>query len=223
MSASPTRQRFGAPGAPREARPAANTSPEVYTEELSVCALAPWHKARLACSPSRLVVDLPHLWMGLFAVGREVSEFDLEALRTIETSTRVRSRRALAAAVMVSTGIWALAASFVSFGGMAHGLRAIWVAASLPGLASLVLGVILAANASVDVLTVADEQGASVRIEVNPRGRHGLHLFKGELLRHVRVHGASRRGGGSSQAPEVAHDEDGTGPGCVLDHQGGRP
>ncbi|MDK8836217.1 hypothetical protein QP879_10580, partial [Actinomyces urogenitalis] len=195
MSASPTRQRFGAPGAPREARPVANTSPEVYTEELSVCALAPWHKARLASSPSRLVVDLPHLWMGLFAVGREVSEFDLEALRTIETSTRVRSRRALAAAVMVSTGIWALAASFVSFGGMAHGLRAIWVAASLPGLASLVLGVILAANASVDVLTVADEQGASVRIEVNPRGRHGLHLFKGELLRHVRVHGASRRGG----------------------------
>jgi len=111
-------------------------------------------------------VDLPHLWMGLFAVGREVSEFDLEALRTIETSTRVRSRRALAAAVMVSTGIWALAASFVSFGGMAHGVRAIWAAASLLGLASLVLGVILAANASVDVLTVADEQGTSVRIEV---------------------------------------------------------
>lgn len=193
MSASPTHQRSEDPGAPCEDRLVADTSPQAYTEELPVCALAPWHKARLTCSQSRLVVDLPRLWMGLFAIGREVSELDLEVLGTIETSTWVRSRRALAATVMVSSGIWLLAASFLSFGATAHGLRTTWVTASLLGLADLVIGIVLAANASVDVLTVADEAGTSVRIEVTPRGRHGLHLFKAELLRRVRACAASRR------------------------------
>lgn len=193
MSASPTHQRSEDPGAPCEDRLVADTSPQVYAEELSVCALAPWRKARLTCSQSRLVVDLPRLWMGLFAIGREVSELDLEALRTIETSTWVRSRRALAAAVMVSSGIWLLAASFLSFDAAARGVGATWVAACLLGLADLVVGIVLAANASVDVLTVADEAGTSVRIEVTPRGRHGLHLFKGELLRRVSARAASRR------------------------------